>query len=1386
TVRKYPIERFHSTSNRAVKQEVIMNHQKETEAGGDSSASSVPDEIPAIVNEVVDPMKLPPLPPTPAATPTATPSATPRKSSSKRNVSKNLSSRFAKFEGTPKDGKSREATGADVPKASSQHVTKSHLNASNHSHTSVASAVSLPNQGIVTPNGSPVKKMRQRPSLSHRETPTKLSPVDDKEGGDVSVGSVEEFEPLKTDFTPGGSQATPLSAKKRSVVATKLSDRVTKFDANRLDGALLSPMQLDAVVPNISIAGPPLTADQVNEKELSLSPMHVRKTVPKKRRSERHKKIEDKAQLFDSPTPQNSGTITRVLLSPQEVRELIKSSNTNHRLDQLLYRYEHLSEEESNERRRLAAKISAKERWRRLGTSTGHSEARKLAWEQSRARFQEGASGRTDTATVNLMLYGPSLEDTGDKDSNIDIFDEVRGVSYDFSDFTPPMHAKTDEQRALILEAVEKEFPFVEFRPGGKAWTLGATDALVAAFEPVHLPVSEVLLHQDVKEGNDKFYILENGAIDVHKDGVSVGQLESIGETFGQLALLYYAPSNVTISVASSSAIQGSKAGAQLLKIDQKTYRGLLHTYAEKARKEKQDALLGVEFLHNLVDGDEGLCTRLCSVMVRQEFNSSDVFDAPEDATFFIVQTGQMRAISKDDSLDMELTAGSYFGERSLIGSLPRRANPTSETTIVAQSEGVLFSIDKRSMEQILGRGRLENVKDMRQLASTALVKKAKLSRALRSRMANRITELKLKADDKKKWRVEKSQQPALYVVREGSVVVSYDDEETGKARQSEVKAGEVFGHEQVTAIISPTSGTTYRRIGGLTTTSSGAASIGILPLQEAKPKASEASKGPMIPAITGKEDTLRERIHENSQALQLRKKIRDAVKGNVSLDELEKIRLLGEGEYGEVWMVAADVFRTGVPELRQKFALKSQLRMDITRGKDASADILREIKILSEIDHPQVVNLVNTYQDEESIHILMDLIPGGELWDFIHREDNEGNWKSGISEDHAKFVTMVVADTLDFIHGKDIIFRDLKPGMSSEAPCLDSDRDQGTHYFSSASNALENIMIDAVGYPVLVDFGFAKHCPEKTYTFVGTPNYVSPEVITNAGHNRSVDYWALGVTVYEALTGENPFFFDGMDQASLYHAICEEKYYPLPESSTKTLLEFVDMLLKKKPTDRLGMLARGVDDIFEHPWLEGLDLDRIRSKEWPSPWMVQHQSEDIAIEDGVLKKLGMSVLPPSLDESTTEKDDLSTSLRDPSERDHSASSIAEGIDASVHSVSEVDDSARSDCNPTSESTKVQKKKKKAKSSKKKKVSDSPRKKSTGDVTSQYQFVTPTTETFFSIKTPGRKKKARDLEASNNRRSALKGKLRNLGIDSDEDLDEFDFLSRNRSPRASS
>jgi protein kinase A len=295
-----------------------------------------------------------------------------------------------------------------------------------------------------------------------------------------------------------------------------------------------------------------------------------------------------------------------------------------------------------------------------------------------------------------------------------------------------------------------------------------------------------------------------------------------------------------------------------------------------------------------------------------------------------------------------------------------------------------------------------------------------------------------------------------------------------------------------------------------------------------------------------------------------------------MDLADFERIKLLGEGMFGEVWLVAADIFKTG--QVKQKFALKSQRKVDDTRGKDALSSILREVNAMKQLDHPQIVDLVHTFEDEENVYMLMGLIPGGELWDRVYQELPNGEWSSGLSEGDAKFYMYTIADTLSFIHSKTYVFRDLKP---------------------------ENIMLDISGYPVLVDFGFAKFVEDKTYTFCGTPNYCAPEIILNAGHNRGVDLWALGVTLYEIITGENPFYFEGLDTVTLYDAICRDPPFQLKTSDGRSdhLISLVDRLLEKEPTKRLGMSSGGMRDILDHAWFEGLDTLRVKSKRWPAPW---------------------------------------------------------------------------------------------------------------------------------------------------------------------------------------
>ena len=145
-----------------------------------------------------------------------------------------------------------------------------------------------------------------------------------------------------------------------------------------------------------------------------------------------------------------------------------------------------------------------------------------------------------------------------------------------------------------------------------------------------------------------------------------------------------------------------------------------------------------------------------------------------------------------------------------------------------------------------------------------------------------------------------------------------------------------------------------------------------------------------------------------------------------------------------------------------EEFALKVQSKEDDLRKDSAAMSIKQEISAIQKLNHPFIVNLVNTYQDEKSHYMLLGLINGGELWSVIHQEDEEsGEWTSGISEQQGRFYSLVVADTRAYMHRQHYVYRDLKP---------------------------ENVMIDDDGYPVIVDFGFAKDISkaagDKTYTF--------------------------------------------------------------------------------------------------------------------------------------------------------------------------------------------------------------------------------------------------------------------------------------------------------------
>jgi len=143
-------------------------------------------------------------------------------------------------------------------------------------------------------------------------------------------------------------------------------------------------------------------------------------------------------------------------------------------------------------------------------------------------------------------------------------------------------------------------------------------------------------------------------------------------------------------------------------------------------------------------------------------------------------------------------------------------------------------------------------------------------------------------------------------------------------------------------------------------------------------------------------------------------------------------------------------------------------------------------------------------------------------------------------------------------------------------------------------------------GYLKLTDFGFAKVIEYRTYTLCGTPEYIAPEVLLNKGHGKPVDWWTLGILVYEMIVGYPPFVDE--DPMGIYQKILSGKIV-FPKFFDKNGKVLVKKLLTADLGKRYGNLKNGVDDIKKCKWFGGLEWEQILGRELPSPYKPQVKS---------------------------------------------------------------------------------------------------------------------------------------------------------------------------------
>eukprot|EP01125_Pyxidicula_operculata_P011497 TRINITY_DN3763_c0_g1_i1.p1 TRINITY_DN3763_c0_g1~~TRINITY_DN3763_c0_g1_i1.p1 ORF type:complete len:501 (-),score=102.54 TRINITY_DN3763_c0_g1_i1:219-1721(-) len=241
-------------------------------------------------------------------------------------------------------------------------------------------------------------------------------------------------------------------------------------------------------------------------------------------------------------------------------------------------------------------------------------------------------------------------------------------------------------------------------------------------------------------------------------------------------------------------------------------------------------------------------------------------------------------------------------------------------------------------------------------------------------------------------------------------------------------------------------------------------------------------------------------------------------------------------------------------------YCLKMLPRSTVYNSKQVQ-HCFNEKQILSNVNHPGVTKMFMTFNNEKCLYMLLEFVPGGELFTYIR--------KCGRLENNTtKFYIAQIVLILDYLHKNNIAFRDIKP---------------------------ENVLIDGNGLVKLTEFGFSKYVRDRTWTMCGTPDYISPEVVAGIGHNTSVDWWSLGVLTFEMLAGHPPFIAETI--LDLFNAIREPTKIQYPSHFSSHAVDFIKRLLVVNPALRLGATHGGINDIKLHPWFNSeprIDWDKL------------------------------------------------------------------------------------------------------------------------------------------------------------------------------------------------
>ncbi|TNM85515.1 hypothetical protein fugu_007786 [Takifugu bimaculatus] len=322
--------------------------------------------------------------------------------------------------------------------------------------------------------------------------------------------------------------------------------------------------------------------------------------------------------------------------------------------------------------------------------------------------------------------------------------------------------------------------------------------------------------------------------------------------------------------------------------------------------------------------------------------------------------------------------------------------------------------------------------------------------------------------------------------------------------------------------------------------------------------------------------------------------------KGPLSLQDFRMIAVLGRGHFGKVLL--SEYKKTGT-----MYAIKALKKGDII-ARDEVESLMCEKRIFEIVNmshHPFLVNLFACFQTPEHVCFVMEYTAGGDLMMHIHTDV--------FTEPRAVFYSACVVLGLQFLHDHKIVYRDLK---------------------------LDNLLLDTDGYVKIADFGLCKEgmgFGDRTSTFCGTPEFLAPEVLTDTSYTRAVDWWGLGVLIYEMLVGESPF--PGDDEEEVFDSIVNDEVR-YPRFLSNEAIGIIRRLLRRNPERRLGSGEKDAEEVKKQPFFRTMDWEALLQRKVPPPFLPSITGkEDVSNFDEEFTAEAPTLTPPREPRTLSRKD---------------------------------------------------------------------------------------------------------------------------------------------------